>query len=102
METRIPRPRPEPKSRTASKTSVGKQTKDKRRTRLQRPLIRIVDDDASVRDALVYMLEQERFDTVAYASAEEFLVNDMPSRPGVRSCLYNFFICVNTSFICIL
>lgn len=46
-------------------------------------LIRIVDDDASVRDALVYMLEQERFDTVAYASAEEFLVNDMPSRPGV-------------------
>lgn len=46
-------------------------------------LIRIVDDDASVRDALVYMLEQEGFDTVAYASAEEFLVNDMPSRPGV-------------------
>lgn len=45
-------------------------------------LIRIVDD-ASVRDALVYMLEQEGFDTVAYASAEEFLVNDMPSRPGV-------------------
>ena len=29
------------------------------------------------------MLEQEGFDTVAYASAEEFLVNDMPSRPGV-------------------
>ena len=46
-------------------------------------LIRIVDDDASVRDALVYMLEQEGFDTVAYASAEEFLVSDMPSRPGV-------------------
>ena len=46
-------------------------------------LIRIVDDDASVRDALVYMLEQEGFDTGAYASAEEFLVNDMPSRPGV-------------------
>lgn len=46
-------------------------------------LIRIVDDDASVRDALVYMLEQEGLDTVAYASAEEFLVNDMPSRPGV-------------------
>ena len=46
-------------------------------------LIRIVDDDASVRDALVYMLEQEGFDTAAYASAEEFLVNDMPSRPGV-------------------
>lgn len=46
-------------------------------------LIRIVDDDASVRDALVYMLEQEGFDTVAYASAEEFLVNDMPTRPGV-------------------
>lgn len=46
-------------------------------------LIRIVDDDASVRDALVYMFEQEGLDTVAYASAEEFLVNDMPSRPGV-------------------
>lgn len=46
-------------------------------------LIRIVDDDASVRDALQYMLEQEGFNVVAYAGAEEYLVNDMPSRPGV-------------------
>lgn len=46
-------------------------------------LIRIVDDDASVRDALQYMLEQEGFNVVAYASAQEYLVNDMPSRPGV-------------------
>ena len=47
------------------------------------PIIRIVDDDASVRDALQYMLEQEGFNVVAYAGAEEYLVNDMPSRPGV-------------------
>lgn len=46
-------------------------------------LIRIVDDDASVRDALQYMLEQEGFNVVAYAGAQEYLVNDMPSRPGV-------------------
>lgn len=46
-------------------------------------LIRIVDDDASVRDALIYMLDLEGFNIVAYSSAEEFLVNDMPSRPGV-------------------
>lgn len=46
-------------------------------------LIRIVDDDASVRDALQYMLEQEGFNVVAYAGAEEYLVNDMPSRPGI-------------------
>lgn len=46
-------------------------------------LIRIVDDDASVRDALQYMLEQEGFNVVVYAGAQEYLVNDMPSRPGV-------------------
>lgn len=46
-------------------------------------LIRIVDDDASVRDALDYMLSLEGFNVAVYASAEEFLVNDMPSRPGV-------------------
>lgn len=46
-------------------------------------LIRVVDDDVSVRDALVYMLEQENFNTISYASAEEYLLSDMPSRPGV-------------------
>ena len=46
-------------------------------------LIRIVDDDASVRDALVYMLDLEGFSVATYASAEEFLTTDAPSRPGV-------------------
>ena len=43
-------------------------------------LIRIVDDDASVRDALVYMLDLEGFSVATYASAEEFLTTDAPSR----------------------
>lgn len=46
-------------------------------------LIRVVDDDASVRDALVYMLDLEGYRVQAYASAEDFLKLDAPSRPGL-------------------
>ena len=44
--------------------------------------IRIVDDQASVRDSLAFMLRQEGFECVCYESAKEFLIDDMPSVPG--------------------
>jgi FixJ family two-component response regulator len=39
----------------------------------QNPLIVVVDDDASLRLALVFLLESAGWRTVSYASAEEFL-----------------------------
>ncbi|MDO5532151.1 response regulator transcription factor [Sutterella sp.] len=46
------------------------------------PLIRIVDDEERMRESLAFMLRQEGFECVMYASAEEFLRMDAPSRPG--------------------
>lgn len=46
-------------------------------------LIRIVDDDAEIRETLSLMLEIEGWRTCAYPGAQEFLVNDQPSMPGV-------------------
>lgn len=46
------------------------------------PLIRIVDDDAHLRKALAFLLENEGYETAAYAGGMEFLQNDAPSRPG--------------------
>lgn len=45
-------------------------------------LIRIVDDEADVREALQLMLEIEGWKTVAYDSAQSFLVNDNHRTPG--------------------
>ena len=42
-------------------------------------LIRIVDDDAEIRETLSLMLEIEGWRTCAYPGAQEFLVNDQPS-----------------------
>ena len=39
----------------------------------QNPLIVVVDDDASLRHALVFLLESAGWRAVSYASAEEFL-----------------------------
>ncbi len=47
------------------------------------PLVRIVDDDPNLRDALSYSLESEGWEVSAYPDARSFLVGDMPSRPGV-------------------
>ena len=44
--------------------------------------IRIVDDQASVRESLAFMLRQEGFECVCYESARDFLIDDMPSIPG--------------------
>ena len=49
---------------------------------LQPPLIRIIDDDAQALEAVDFMLKCEGYSTVAYSSAAEFLVDDIPSRPG--------------------
>lgn len=45
-------------------------------------VIRIVDDDAAIRESFCYLLEGEGWTTKAYASAEEFLENDDASKPG--------------------
>lgn len=45
-------------------------------------LIRLVDDEAEITDALTFFLQIEGWKTVAYHSAKEFLANDLPSQPG--------------------
>jgi len=46
------------------------------------PIIRIVDDDPNIHDALAYILENEGFIVRHYESAESFLINDRPEDPG--------------------
>jgi FixJ family two-component response regulator len=48
------------------------------------PRISIVDDDASIREALKSLMRSVRFDVEAFASAEEFLASE---RSGNTSCL---------------
>lgn len=45
-------------------------------------LIRVVDDEADVRDSLSYLFTQEGWDVRTYESAEAFLSQDAPSVPG--------------------
>ncbi len=45
-------------------------------------LVRLVDDDASVREALTAFLQMADYETVAYASAKDFLEGDDFRRPG--------------------
>ena len=45
-------------------------------------LVRIVDDDASLRDALRFVLETEGWRVVDYRSANDFFRGDAPSVPG--------------------
>lgn len=48
------------------------------------PHISIVDDDASIREALMSLMRSVRFDAEAFASAEEFLAS---GRSAHTSCL---------------
>ena len=48
----------------------------------RRTLVRIVDDDAELRDALQFLLEVEGWRVAAYGRAEDFLTSDAPSVPG--------------------
>jgi FixJ family two-component response regulator len=45
--------------------------------------IYLVDDDASIREALASTLERQGFSVTAYASADEFLKNAAPVSPAV-------------------
>lgn len=45
-------------------------------------LIRVVDDDAHMRGSLEFMLTAEGFAVKTYPSAQAFLTDDAPSRPG--------------------
>lgn len=45
-------------------------------------LIRLVDDEKEITDALTFFLQVEGWKTIAYQSAREFLANDRPSEPG--------------------
>lgn len=46
------------------------------------PIIRIVDDDIDLLEALSYMLASEGFQTRTYSQAQAFLENDLPLDPG--------------------
>ena len=47
-----------------------------------KPLIRVVDDDAELRESLVFLLQVEGWDAVGYGTAQQFLSDYMPSRCG--------------------
>ena len=46
------------------------------------PLIHVVDDDLSMRTALLKLLTEVGFEVRGYSSAGEFLLQDAPDRPG--------------------
>lgn len=48
-------------------------------------LIRIVDDDPSITDALSFLLEGEGWNTIAYHDADSFLTNDDLKIPAALS-----------------
>ena len=48
---------------------------------IQGCLIRIVDDDEDMRESLSFLLESEGWQSAAYASAREFLIEDAGSVP---------------------
>ena len=48
----------------------------------EKPLIHVVDDDESLRRALLRLLAASGFEALGYASTGEFLLNPIPERPG--------------------
>lgn len=46
------------------------------------PIVRLVDDDAALRDGLRFALRMAGIEAVGYESAEAFLKQDDPMRPG--------------------
>ena len=50
---------------------------------MNKPLIRIVDDDNVFRESLQYMLEAEGYTTASYGTAHDFLTQDRPSVFGL-------------------
>jgi FixJ family two-component response regulator len=54
----------------------------KQRSEAERPLVIIVDDDASVRDALLELILSAGFQSVGFASTRELLETDVLNSPG--------------------
>ncbi len=52
------------------------------KTLKETPLVRVVDDDPGVRDALAFLLGNEGWRVATYPDAESFLAGDAPSDPG--------------------
>lgn len=52
------------------------------KTLSEAPLVRVVDDEPGVRDALVFLLGNEGWRVAAYPDARSFLAADAPSAPG--------------------
>lgn len=50
----------------------------------EKVLVRVVDDEGSIRESLAYMLGKAGFECKTYASAKDFLISDSPS---VKGCL---------------
>lgn len=48
----------------------------------ERPLVRVVDDDESVRRAVGELLQSVGFSVASYRSAQDFLAEDEPETPG--------------------
>lgn len=48
----------------------------------EKPLVRIVDDDASMRDALEGLLDSVKLETRTYATAQDFMASALQDRPG--------------------
>jgi FixJ family two-component response regulator len=46
------------------------------------PLVYVIDDDASIRDALESMLDSVKLETRTYATAHDFLATKLADRPG--------------------
>jgi FixJ family two-component response regulator len=46
------------------------------------PLIHVVDDDESLRTAVLRLLDAAGFEAIGYASTGDFLLNPLPDRPG--------------------
>ncbi|HEX2543679.1 MAG TPA: response regulator [Ramlibacter sp.] len=55
--------------------------RDDHSAKAPRPLVCVVDDDESVREALPDLLTEFGFSSRAFASAEEFLLDGPPLRP---------------------
>jgi FixJ family two-component response regulator len=47
-----------------------------------KPTIHVVDDDEAMRDSLVWLLDDDRYDVRTYASGEDFLERFAPSPPA--------------------
>ncbi len=49
---------------------------------MSKPTIHVVDDDEAMRDSLVWLLDDDRYDVRTYASGEDFLARFAPTPPA--------------------